>query len=91
MATVVDITSETLAQEVTECLQSENIELSDELKHILNKRSKVAETCDQLDSQQKLDKFSAEQLGIVLPDEILLDGTDSYQYVPIRESLKKLI
>lgn len=76
---------------------SENYQLNEEqcnqLKMIVEEKSQVESAFTSLNSEYKINKFAKKQLQYVKPVEFKPDWTrnDTYQYVPIFETLQKLL
>ena len=77
-------------------LQDSNIDIDNPVvKSVLAEVSPLALGWDEINSSKKLDKYAFNNLCCVKPVEIVLDQTngvtESYQYVPVLETLKFLL
>ncbi|XP_061192283.1 uncharacterized protein LOC133200514 [Saccostrea echinata] len=80
---------------LSQFLDERQIEQHDSLalKALLEESSEIENALSSLDSEYKINKFAKTKLGFVKPMEIRPDraSNDTYQYVPILETLKSLL
>lgn len=91
MSTLIDLAVENVQRDVVSALRKDDIECGENLTNLLQQRSEVAEICEGFDTQYKLEKSAENHLDIVKPVEINLGAQDTYHYVPVKESLNKLL
>ena len=91
IAALSDLSQQQFASETQELLRQRGIVIDDELKEFLCQRSQVSVACEALNSQAKLERFAEQNLTFIDPEEVFVDNLDSYQYVPITASIKRLL
>ena len=94
ISNLVDLAQESIRDKVIKQLEQEGIAISDDVRKILNDRTVVSQSCDELDSQKKLEQYCVSKYSIVEPEEIILsqnNPNDTYQYISLKETLKRLL